>query len=173
MSSAAPVFDGKPTAVNLKMIGNSWQLMMKNEGGGKLSVSEEAKKIIAKALLEVCGFKVYTVWQKNDPFVVKAGSRGLAYKTIMHAAIKDDAKQFGNWMDGSCDFDSLSHAMQNLAVITHVAEVGRGYGQSELNKLRKLMTDIVAGDDSWANFKERYNAAYTAKEDTDYDPTNE
>jgi hypothetical protein len=174
-SPATVVFDGKPTAKNLKMIGNSWHVSILHMNN-TLVVGDEAKQYINKILLEVCGFRVYTVWQKNDPFVKPKDGRGKSYITLMRSANSQAdkgqawAKYFLSWMDGSLAFSELPDDMKDLAVITHVAEVGRGYGQTCLDGLYNFLVDVVRGNRTWLQLKDNYEAAKTYSEDTEYVP---
>jgi hypothetical protein len=63
--------------------------------------------------------------------------------------------------------------MQDLAVITHVAEVGRMYSLQALKELISFLADVANGDANWSQLKERYSPAFTSKEDPDYDPNSD
>lgn len=164
----------KATSQNLFQLGKLWGLAMVRVGN-KLTLSAEKKGEINKSLVEICGFTVYTVWQANDPFVRAVDKRGKAYTTIMQACASkpdkgaDEARAFVLWHAGQASFESLSESMRDLAVITHVAEVGRGYTIQALKELMEYLVEAANGQESWHHLKLRYPAALTAKEDDDYD----
>jgi hypothetical protein len=163
----------KATCQNLFNLGMRWNQAMKKVDN-KLTLSTDDKAGINKELLEICGFTVYTVWQKNDPFVRSVGKRGQAYKTIMQQCGAkadggaDEARNFVLWHTGHVAFEALSQQMRDLAVITHVAEVGRGYTISALRDLIGYLAEVAQGQAKWSELKNRYPAALTAKEDTEY-----
>jgi hypothetical protein len=164
----------KATSQNLFALGRQWGTAMVRVGN-KLTLSPQDKAAIDKSLMEICGFTVYTVWQANDPFIRAVGKRGKAYKTIMQTCASksdggaDEARSFVLWHAGQATFDSLSESMRDLAVITHVAEVGRGYTIQALRDLILFLAEVANGEATWSNLKNRYPAALTAKEDSDFD----
>lgn len=164
----------KATSQNLVALGRQWGTAMVKVDQ-KLLLSAESKAAINKSLMEICGFTVYTVWQANDPFVRAVGKRGQAYRTLMQACEsmpdkgREEARTFVLWHSGEAKFDSLSQNMRDLAVITHVAEVGRGYTIAALRELILFLVDVANGQASWKSLKDRYPAALTAAEDSDYD----
>ena len=182
MASSPPstAIDGKPSAANLRLIGLAWWANVQVTTTGAfpnlrktLLVDPVVKAKIDALLMQVCGFRVYTVWQKNDPFVRPDGGRGKSYATLIAAAFAeaDDgvawAAQVIDWMDGKLDFYALPEPMRDLAVITHVAELGRGYGEMSLIALYNFLVDVTNGDRSWRSLKECYKPALTYAEDSE------
>ncbi|QBE64926.1 hypothetical protein [Pseudoduganella lutea] len=169
----------KATHENLFNIGLQWKDNMCREGN-RLFLTDEKKKEIDKALMEICGYTVYTVFHKNDPFVKVHGGKGVPYTTIMATAgAKTDkgaseANDYLLWITNQKKFVDLSLNMQNLAVITHVAEVGRGYTIDALKNLVYFLNKVGQGKDKWSNLKNTYHAALTYKEDqADYVPSSD
>lgn len=121
-------------------------------------------------------------WMPYDP-VVRTG-RAAPYSAIVEAAAGQPdggvawATQFRNWMTG--DAVGLLHLpadLRALALITHWAEVGRGYG-GDLGRLVDWMDQIIAAPNAaaaaalWRAVTTHFPAALTYREDTrrDYDP---
>lgn len=117
------------------------------------------------------GYKLSRGWQPYDPVIRRIGAKPESYASIVQWARSHDdsgravAQQFLDWAEGDDTMlDDLPVALQGLAIITHLAEVGRGYSSS-LAGLYAWLADIVAGNASWLDYRERYPPSLKYVED--------
>jgi hypothetical protein len=113
-------------------------------------------------------------FQRYDPVVITGAA--LTYKRIV-----DDVKgqgdggvayaqAFRDWYSGVTPLQNLPRALQALAVITHWAEVARGY-KSALAGLYAWIDEIASAGSReeargvWAQYNERYPPSLTYKQD--------
>ena len=114
---------------------------------------EKAKEILglvndALGTMDKGTFKVYTVFQKYDPYVHTKGHAGPSYKALCGwaAAQPDGGKGIAQEIT---DFfydkplSELSPSAKALVVIACFAEVGRGYRNAEFIKFASWMTNII------------------------------
>jgi hypothetical protein len=143
--------------------------------------TSKAKKKFFKHADEVkekTGFSIYTVWHKHDPYV--GGGKNKNYKKIVAAlqgadAGKAMADKYIEWAEGGgASLLTLPHELQELAMIVHVAEVGRLYGDApkKLLSFMKMVSgaSVAERTELWKNFKEYNEYAFTAKEDGEWLP---
>lgn len=121
------------------------------------------------------GFKLGRGWQNYDPVIRRAGSRPSSYAQIAAWALRQPnqgravAQQFLDWATG--DAVGLLHLpveLQDLAIITHLAEVGRGYVSALDGSLYPLLQDIANGQRSWSDYRD-YAPALKYAEDNAMD----
>lgn len=127
--------------------------------------------------LNAIGFKLGRGWQDYDPVIRHAG-KAVPYATIATWAKsksdggKDAAQLFWNWAKGEkVTLADLPDKLQELAIITHLAEVGRGYSSCLESELYPLLEKIVDGSKTWDDYKD-YSPSLTYKEDSakDWEP---
>lgn len=126
------------------------------------------------------GFYIKRGWQSYDPVV--AGGKTYRYSEIADWAAgqtdggKAAATLFLNWMNGSTVLSDLPSPLAALALITHFAEVGRGYS-SALGDLESWMSALskTSGKSAcakvWRDYRQYYPPALTYKEDGSADFT--
>jgi hypothetical protein len=128
-------------------------------------------------------FSVRRGWQPYDPVVVAPGNAHYTYAQICNwAAGQGDggraaAQSFLDWYStGTVQFDQLPVRLQALAVITHFAEVGRGYSSALAGDLYPWM-EAIAGSDTagaarhlWGQYNARFSPslAYAVDLATEY-----
>lgn len=126
-------------------------------------------------------------WGSNghDP-VVRTG-RALSYSAMVGAARSQSdggiqyAKDFQAWYSSDKQLTQLPLEMKALALITHWAEVGRGYSSSVAGPLYSWISEIASARTKkeasalWGAVGERFPPALTYKEDmaADFDPSKE
>lgn len=107
------------------------------------------------------GFRLGRGWQSYDPVIRRAGARPSSYAQIAAWAQRQpgqgraQARQFLDWATG--DDIGLAHLpveLQDLAIITHLAEVGRGYASALEDGLYPLMRDIADGQRDWSDYRD-------------------
>lgn len=111
--------------------------------------------------LNSLGFQIGRGWQNYDPVVRKATGRPTSYaQLVAWAARQPDggraaAQMFFNWAtDDTTGLLHMPTELQDMAIITHFAEVGRGYVSSLELQLYPLMADIAAGRKTWGNIND-------------------
>lgn len=84
--------------------------------------------------LNSIGFSIGRGWQNYDPVVRKATGRPTSYAQLVAWANRQPdggraaAQLFLNWAtDDTTELFHLPLELQDMAIITHFAEVGRGY----------------------------------------------
>ncbi|MBM3725886.1 MAG: hypothetical protein FJW40_10745 [Acidobacteria bacterium] len=122
------------------------------------------------------GLKIYTVWHKHDPYI--GGGANKNYVKIVQSLQGNDegataAAEYIAWAEGTTTLANLSQNLQELVVIVHVAEVGRGYFKAADETLQFMKAVASAGSGQartqlWSQFKEVLEFAKTSKEDTEY-----
>jgi len=130
--------------------------------------------------LEPFKIKVSRGWQDYDP-VVKINNKAHTYKDLAQWAggQKDGGKAiadtFYKWCNQSqLTLSDLDDHLKAFAVITHFAEVGRGYKSALELQLYPWMLAIGISDAKnakalWLNYKGQFAPALTYKEDTSED----
>lgn len=120
------------------------------------------------------GAKLGRGWQDHDP-VIRLNGRPGSYSTIAAWAKiqanggKDEAQRFLNWAEGDeVTLADLPDKLKELAIITHLAEVGRGYSSCLGSQLYPWLREIVDGSKTWDDYKE-YSPSLTYKEDAERD----
>lgn len=159
---------------SLKKLGSMWAEI------AELPPKSKKKKEFFKHAGEIeekLGFKIYTVFHKHDPYV--GGGKNKSYVKIVKAlqgkdAGKSAAAQYVAWAEGESSIVDLPRDLQELAIIVHVAEVGRLYSDAP-DKLLAFMEQVSKANAAqrailWKNFKEHNEFAFTAKEDGEYVP---
>lgn len=121
------------------------------------------------------GFKLGRGWQSYDPVIRRAGARPSSYAQIAGWAQSQPdqgralAQQFLDWASG--DEVGLLHLpkeLRDLAIITHLAEVGRGYVSALENSRYPLLRDIAGGQRNWSDYR-AYAPALKYAEDSAMD----
>lgn len=120
------------------------------------------------------GFTVRRGWQPYDPVVVAPGNAHYRYSQICEwaAALGDGgraaAQSFIDWYStGTVQFHQLPVRLQALALITHFAEVGRGYASTLENELYPWMEAIAASTTTaaarhlWGQYNARFSPSLT------------
>lgn len=120
------------------------------------------------------GYYIKRGWQNYDPVV--AGGKTYRYSEIAEWAAgqkdggKESAALFLDWMNGTTILSDLPAPLAALALITHFAEVGRGYS-SALGDLEKWIKTLSKASDKgacakgWRDYRSYYPPALTYKED--------
>ncbi|MCW3102333.1 MAG: hypothetical protein JWO09_773 [Bacteroidetes bacterium] len=110
--------------------------------------------------LNPIGFKLGRGWQTYDPVIRRKG-RPSSYKQIAEWAHGQDnkgrelAQLFLNWAtDTKTTLKDLPIQLLDLAIITHLAEVGRGYSSALSDELYPWLEKIVAGEKTWGNYND-------------------
>ncbi|WP_127169155.1 hypothetical protein [Xanthomonas sp. BRIP62415] len=121
--------------------------------------------------LDPIGFTLGRGWQDYDPVIRVKGRKPSSYVAIADWAWgqpsqgRDLARQFLLWAIGDdILLTDLPQQLLELAIITHLAESGRGYHLSNTEDLYPLMKDIANGRRTWGDIKD-YPPALTYKED--------
>jgi hypothetical protein len=111
--------------------------------------------------LNAIGFKIGRGWMTYDPVIRRANGRASSYADIAGWASRHSdngraaAQLFYNWAtDTTTGLLSLPTELQDLAIITHLAEVARGHSWAIANQLYPLLQDISAGNKSWGDYRE-------------------
>jgi hypothetical protein len=116
-------------------------------------ISDEAKRdeLVqhVNAGLNSVGFKIGRGWQNYDPVIRRIGGKPSSYAQIAAWAARQPnagrevAQLFLNWAtDDATGLQNLPTELQDLAIITHLAEVGRGYYSSLSDQLYPLLQAI-------------------------------
>lgn len=115
--------------------------------------------------LNVVGFQMGRGWMNYDPVIRRVRGKPSSYAEIVSWASRhaDSGRQaaqlFLNWAT------DLPAELQDLAIITHLAEVGRGYQISLENELYPLVRSIASGSKSWSDYHE-YSPSLNFAEDS-------
>lgn len=128
------------------------------------------------AQLNSIGFKIGRVWQTYDPVIRRAGNKKPStYAKIASWASsqpnsgREVAQTFLNWAtDETTGLQNLPIELQDLAIITHLAEVGRGYVSSLDGELYPLLKAIIAGTKEWKDYRD-FSPSLKYVEDTRMD----
>lgn len=111
--------------------------------------------------LNAIGFSIGRGWRDYDPVVRRVGARPSTYANIAAWASRQAdggravAQQMLDWARGDDVYLSdLPTELQDLAIITHFAEVGRGYASALELELYPLLEGIVAGSRTWGDYRE-------------------
>ncbi|MEU7427531.1 hypothetical protein [Streptomyces sp. NPDC040750] len=144
--------------------------------GARTRIADAINGQLATAKIKITrGFQAY------DP-VVRRGrpKRYVALAATLAAGTDGGAGQATaiiEWIKGTRELSALSEPAQEFAVITHFAELGRGYS-SQLDALYKRLVGIAGAGSaveaaaSWADLATKWSPVLTYKEDsgTDYVP---
>jgi hypothetical protein len=113
-------------------------------------------------------------WQPYDPLVVTGAA--MTYANITKAAQSEDdggvayAQQLRGWFDDDTELSDLPRPMYALAIISHWAEVARGY-VSELDALYEWIDQIADAESPaeakrlWGAYRTRYPPSLKYAED--------
>lgn len=125
--------------------------------------------------------RVYKGWQPYDP-VVKVGGKAHTYAGLVTwAASQQDggvevAKEFREWYGGAqLELKDLPPHLQAFAVITHFAEVARGYKAALKDFLYDWIDDIAAAKSRqdaiglWHTYRDRFPPSMKYDEDAKKD----
>lgn len=111
--------------------------------------------------LNALGFKIGRGWQDYDPVVRKATGRPTSYAQLVGWASRQGdggkaaAQMFLNWAtDAETGLLHMPTELQDMAIITHFAEVGRGYASALTDQLYPLMAAIAGGKKTWGNMND-------------------
>lgn len=107
-------------------------------------------------------------WQPRDPVIRPSSGKPRSYNDLVAIFERNPigyAQEFLGFLNNESSLAELSREVQEFAVITHVAEVGRGYGKTSLKKLGVFMEKIIAGTSRWSDIKKEYFPSLTYKED--------
>lgn len=110
--------------------------------------------------LNAIGFRLGRGWQPYDPVIRRAGRPSSylqiatwAYARPNHGAA--EAQIFLNWTtDVNTTLYDLPIQLKDFAIITHLAEVARGYSRALVDELYPWMADIVDGQRSWGDYND-------------------
>lgn len=124
------------------------------------------------AQLNGIGLKLGRGWRDYDPVIKPLAGKPARYLHIATwAAVQPNsgkavAQQFLNWAtDDTTLLRDLDDPLIELAVITHLAEVGRGYESSLSEHLYPFLQKIVAGTATWSEIRTAFPPALTYRED--------
>ena len=129
----------------------------------------------SSGILKDLNIKVGRGWQKTDP-IVKIDNKAHTYEALVKWAVNQDdggvdvAKQFRKWY--STDDKLLSELVAHLkalAVITHFAEVGRGYADQEglyawIDTIAEA-SDAATAKSRWNTYRDSYRPSLKYDQD--------
>jgi hypothetical protein len=122
--------------------------------------------------LNALGFKLGRGWMNYDPVIRRLNGRASSYADMAAWAARQRdggrsaAQALLDWAtDDSTGLLSLPAELQDLAIITHLAEVGRGYHSSLEDQLYPLLSAIVSGAKSWSDYRD-YAPSLKSAEDS-------
>ncbi|UGQ12326.1 hypothetical protein LO772_01560 [Yinghuangia sp. ASG 101] len=174
------------SAAQMEAYGRIWRVYVglaadSGGGGDRQLVIDSLNKA-----LEAVGLKANRGFQAYDP-TVRSGTP-KKYTTLIATITADNDGGAGQaaailaWTAGTTGIGSLSAAAKDFAVITHFAEVGRGY-MNALNELKGLLRSIAdakpasAARAAWESLASTWTPATTYAQDvkTDFvpDPTDD
>lgn len=159
-------------------LGKHWfgSVWMEQDPIKKGTVRETIKKVVNDGLSDH-GVSINRGWQDYDPVIRMAGKADTYDKLANFAASQPDggkqiAAEFMQWAEGDLPFADLSRDGKAMAVITHIAEVGRGYSSALKGQLYPLMNSIAASPtpevarQGWTNLAKDYAPALKYKQDS-------
>lgn len=171
----------KCSAAQMAAYGRIWRAYVglasdSGAGGDRQLIIESLNKT-----LDDVGLKVNRGFQAYDP-TVRSG-RPKKYVDLVATMTADKDGGVGQavailaWMDGTAGIGTLSAPAKDFAVITHFAEVGRGFAQS-LGELRNLLgaiasaTSAAVAKTAWESLATTWAPATTYAQDvkTDFVP---
>jgi hypothetical protein len=125
------------------------------------------------AQLNDLGFKLGRGFQDYDPVIRGKGRKPSSYVSIIQWAETKPAQEqcalaqlFLDWATGDAKaLSDLPLQLLDLAIITHLAESGRGYHRANPEQLYPLMAGIAGGGRKWSDLKQDYSPSLTFKED--------
>ena len=127
--------------------------------------------------LNSLGFKLGRGWMNYDPVIRRIGGTASSYAQIASwASLQVDggrsaARTLLNWAtDDTTGLLDLPVELQDLAIITHLAEVGRGYQSALEGQLYPLLQAIGSGSKSWSDYRD-YVPSLKSAEDSRVDWT--
>lgn len=110
--------------------------------------------------LNAIGFRLGRGWQNYDPVIRRVGRPSSYAQLATWASTQpnngaDVAQQFLDWARGdTVTLANLPVQLQDLAIITHLAEVGRGYASSIDLELYPWLEGIVSGQKNWGHYND-------------------
>ncbi|MER6444050.1 hypothetical protein [Streptomyces venezuelae] len=171
------------SANQLAFLGRLWHAYVWLEPD--TTTATDARSKICDAIngqLATAKIKITRGFQAYDP-VVRRGrpKRYIALAETLSSPTdggQGQATAIIEWIKGARTLSTLDEAAQELAVITHFAELGRGYS-SELDALYKRLAEIAGTGSAaksrtlWENLATKWSPVLTYKEDTTTDWTPE
>lgn len=170
------------SANQLAYLGRLWHAYVWMEGDA--ATATDARTKIAEGIngqLTTARIRITRGFQAYDP-VVRRGrpQRYVALAATLSAGADGgvgEARAVIEWIKGTRDLAGLSDAAQEFAVISHFAELGRGYS-SQLDSLYKRLVAIAGAGSAagaaqqWAELATGWSPVMTYREDssTDWDP---
>jgi hypothetical protein len=145
------------------------QVWLKGDDTARAALVEKLNQVLSPF-----GITVRRGFQRYDPVVV-TGAPLTYQKIVADAKGQADggvsyAKQFKDWYDGDTALAALPRSLQALALITHWAEVARGY-ENALGGLYAWIDEIAAAGTKeearalWGDFNDRYAPSLTYAKD--------
>ncbi|MFJ6783341.1 hypothetical protein [Streptomyces yangpuensis] len=171
------------SANQLAFLGRLWHAYVWLEPD--TTTATDARSRICDAIngqLATAKIKITRGFQAYDP-VVRRGrpKRYIALAETLSSPTdggQGQATAIIEWIKGTRTLSTLDEAAQELVVITHFAELGRGYS-SELDALYKRLAEIAGTGSAaksrtlWENLATKWSPVLTYKEDTTTDWTPE
>jgi len=120
------------------------------------------------------GLSLNRGWQPYDPVIRRNGGASTYAQIATWATNQNDhgvhaAQQLLDWAQGhNVRMEDLPLQLQDFAMITHLAEVGRGYRSALTSQLYPLLQDIVSGSRSWNDYRD-FSPSLTYDEDRTLD----
>jgi hypothetical protein len=166
----------KHEADALMQIGKLWfaQVWIKNDGTARTNIINGLNQQFIQGNLPI---RVNRGWKDYDP-VVKVNGKAHTYAALaVWATSQNDggvgaAQLFQQWYSGNnVTLSNLPAHLQALAVITHFAEVGRGYSSSLELSLYAWIDDIAQANTKndaiglWYTYKDRFAPSLKYDED--------
>jgi hypothetical protein len=158
--------------------GKRGALGIPNPDGNRWSAAEDAlvRTFLPPVATARTGRSLKAVYE-HDPVIRRGGGAPTSYAQVASWASsqpdsgRQAAQLFLAWATG--DEVGLLHLpteLQHLAIITHLAEVGRGYASALDGQLYPLLQAIVAGTKTWGDYRD-FSPALKAAEDSKMDWT--
>jgi hypothetical protein len=110
--------------------------------------------------LNAIGFRLGRGWQNYDPVIRRVGRPSSYLQLATWAQSRPnhgvaEAQLFLDWARGNnLTLYDLPIQLQDLAIITHLAEVARGYHSSLESELYPWLEGIVAGQKTWGHYND-------------------
>lgn len=158
-------------------LGKHWfaSVWAENDPVKRGTVREQVKNRVNEGLGEH-GISMNRGWQDYDPVIRMAGKPDTYNQLAGVAGAQPDggkqmAAEFMAWAKGDLPFEDLSRELKAMAVITHIAEVGRGYSAALESQLYPLMEEISESasveeaKEGWSQLTDRFDPALKYKDD--------
>ena len=118
------------------------------------------------------GFRLGRGWQNYDPVIRRSGGHPSSYANIAQWAHSHQdsgqavAQRFIDWAEGDqVMLANLPIELQDLAIITHLAEVGRGYSSSLQLHLYPWLRKVANSQGRWWDYRDEYPPSLKYAED--------